>query len=364
MTFVAAAGLLPGILASRLIGRLCDSKYAKQALLSSIAFRISTTAGIILIHQYYIFLLLVAIRSILSSVAIPAISSLAAREIHENYLPGFYATLKVINSIAKIIAPTIGTISSAFTGEIPVLLASSALATIALAVLSLVRQENLRHQTIPQTPNKGKISNDEQMTTPKNRPELSTILFLGGIHSFYVFMVNNLVPIVLAQYGYNKSMLGILISSAGAANVISGLWSARANKISPVQATVGNIIRPASVQAVGFLAIGTVLMSDRRASYILLPTLFFFIGLAATRHAIALNVYLARTCCGAVGRATALLQAIQNAAIIIAPLTGSVILANFGGAALFFSSAIFAFVLYGAFQAIIVSQHGSKARWV
>jgi MFS transporter, DHA1 family, staphyloferrin B biosynthesis exporter len=67
---------------------------------------------------------------------------------------------------------------------------------------------------------------------------------------------------------------------------------------------------------------------------------FFAIGLASARFAIALNVRLAAHHAAAMGSASARLQACQNAMILVAPVLGASLLERGGGVLLFAAAAL------------------------
>jgi MFS family permease len=123
---------------------------------------------------------------------------------------------------------------------------------------------------------------------------------------------------------------------------------------------IGEVISPAMLQALGFGAIGLVLWLATRHADAILPLLFFAIGTASARYAIALNVYMATHYAAAIGRASATLQAWQQAMIFVAPLIGAFVLDALGTPALFAfatGSAALSFALFFAATA------GAGAGW-
>lgn len=97
MAIVSAAGLLPGILASRHVGRLCDRGNPKNLLQLSIALRVAITAVILFTGNFALFLACVGLRSVFSNVAIPAINVLAVRTVAGQDRPRFYAALNILH---------------------------------------------------------------------------------------------------------------------------------------------------------------------------------------------------------------------------------------------------------------------------
>ena len=97
---------------------------------------------------------------------------------------------------------------------------------------------------------------------------------------------------------------------------------------------------PALLQAAGFGLIGVVLWADTSNISLVLPVMFFVIGMFSARFAIALNVYMTAHYAPAIGAVSGTLQAWQSGMIFVAPMIGAVILDRLGGPALFWFAAI------------------------
>lgn len=323
MAIVGAAGLLPGILAGPALGRWCDRGDAKRLLLVSMALRVAATGGLLWGTAFPAFLALVALRSVAASVGPPAIQVLAVRQVAEGRRARFYALLNLLNNGAKILAPALGTVSSSLGGEAVALALSAGCSLLAALAFAGVPG--------------GRPAAAASSATPAARATgMAPLLWIGGAWAFSVFMANNLVPLVLQQAGQDQALLGILVSCSGAGNVLSGLWLARR----PPGWTGRNreTVVPALLQAAGFGLVAAVLAAGPVA--VALPALFFAIGLASARFAIALNVRLAAHHAAAMGAASARLQAWQNTMILVAPLLGALLLERWGGALLFAAAAL------------------------
>jgi len=312
MAVVSAAGLLPGMLAAPAIGRLCDRRSPKNLLLLSIAGRATITAGIIASHDYAVFLSLICLRSACTAVAPPAINALAIRAIAPTGLAHFYSLLNVLNSSAKIVAPTIGTISASLASETFALAVSVLFSAAALVAFTFVQCSEPARMASAATSAAG-------VDTPPTRPSFVPLLWLAGTYAFFVFMVNNLFPLVLQQAGFDKSALGILVSCSGAGNVLSGLWLARRSAAGAVAGASSAVLRPALLQAASFALIGSVLRIGIGNDMLVLPGLFFLTGMLSARYAIAFNIYLSTHYARAIGAASGLVQAWQNGLIFAAP---------------------------------------------
>ncbi len=334
MAAVSAAGLLPGILAGPALGRWCDRGDTRQILQGSIALRLLATGAILFCQDYLLFVLLVGLRSVFASVAAPAINVLALRVTGLDERPRFYALLNVINNSAKVLAPALGTVSSSLASEALALMLSaacSAAALLAFAGVRVVAAVPPADAAAPGSP-----------TPPAavaSAASLLPLLWVAATCAFFVFMVNNLVPLVLQRAGFDKSLLGVLVSSSGAGNILSGLWLARRAAASAVtSSTAGRLagmLVPALCQAAGFAAIALLLWQQPAQPALLLPLTFFAIGIFSARLAIAMNVYVATHHAARMGQVWGLVGSWQSAMILLAPLLGAVVLGRWGPSALF-----------------------------
>jgi MFS transporter, DHA1 family, staphyloferrin B biosynthesis exporter len=340
MGAVSAAALLPGILLARRIGRLCDSQNPRTILQWSIVGRLAMTCAIIFSGDYYAFLALICLRSIFTSVAPSAINVLAVRSIDESSQPRFYAALNILNNAAKVVAPSIGTVASSISGESFALMLSAACSMGALVFFS-----QLSVSPMPEV----SLAASNGTDVPAVAPKFTAFIFVTAIYAFFVFMVNNLVPLALQQSGFDKSLLGLLISCSGAGNILSGLWLAKRASAVDAHVSLTKLTLPAALQAVGFLCIGLILAELESASHILLPLGFFVIGTFSARYAITCNIFMTKHYSSNIGAASSTLQGWQNAMILIAPVVGAVILEHTGPSTLFISAAVIGLTAYATF---------------
>ncbi|STR44773.1 MFS transporter [Iodobacter fluviatilis] len=345
MAVVSAAMLLPGILLAPVIGRICDQRDPKQILLLSIIFRVLCTAGVLLLQNFGAFLILISLRSIFASVAPPAINVMAIRSLNQTALPKFYSVLNILNSAAKIIAPALGTISSSLSSEAFALIMSAVFSSASFAAFSMVRTQSVSRQ-------------DEQRHSTTKETSITTMmpfLWIAGSYAFFVFMVNNLVPVALERSGFDKSLLGILISCSGAGNILSGIWLAKKSATgisSSLSGRPSETLTPALLQALGFAVIALLLWSEINHKAYILPVVFFFIGTVSARYAIALNIHMSTHHGHSIGAASGALQSAQNIMILLAPMLGAIVLDKAGAAGLFATAAATAFLLYALFIAM------------
>ena len=295
------------------------------------------TAAIVFSTNFYLFLVLVAIRSIFTSVAPPAINVLAVRTIEQDERPRFYSALNVINNSAKVIAPAIGTVVSSLSSEVFALLLSGLCSLLALLFIGRLA---VQPTTARSMPNQAKSSLIDQ-------PNFLPFVYVATSYAFFVFMVNNLVPLALQQSGFDKALLGILISCSGAGNILTGVWLAKGSKEATITPQLISVALPASLQAIGFGCISVVLALAPNLHQVLLPICFFIIGTLSARFAIQCNVYMSAHFISNIGSVSAAVQGFQNAMILIAPMVGAVVLENAGASNLFLFAAALGLASYG-----------------
>jgi MFS family permease len=324
MALVSAAGLLPGMVAGPAVGRWCDRGPTQRLLMGSIAGRLLATGAILACHDFVAFLALVGLRSLFTTVAPPAINVLAMRSVAAEERPRFFSLLNVINNSAKVLAPALGTVSASMASEAWALGLSLLFSAAALVVFAGLRAVDDAPAAAPAAG-----------SAEAERATLWPLLWLTATCAFFVFMVNNLVPLVLQRAAVDKAWLGLLVSSSGAGNIVSGLWLARRAKTHPLRGVLGEMGRPALAQALGFGALGLLLAGRPPAVEWLMCALFFAIGTASARYAIAMSVFVSTRHAAAVGTTWGAIQAGQNTMILLAPLLGALVFERWGAAALF-----------------------------
>ena len=349
MAAVSAAGLLPGIVAGPALGRWCDKGSlgdTRRILQGSIALRLLATGAILFCHDYLLFVLLVGLRSVFASVAAPAINVLALRVTAPDERPRFYAVLNVINNSAKVLAPALGTVSSSLASEALALMLSAACSAAALIAFAGVRGAAAAPPVADAAPHAS------PPPPAVSAASLLPLLWVAATCAFFVFMVNNLVPLVLQRSGFDKSLLGVLVSCSGAGNILSGLWLAR--RAASGRAAAGRLAEmlvPALCQAAGFAVIALLLWQQPAGLALqlplILPLMFFTIGIFSARLAVAMNVHVATHHAARVGQVWGLVGSWQSSMILVAPLLGAVVLDQWGPAALFAFAAASAGVSLG-----------------
>ncbi len=332
MAWVSAAGLLPGILMGPWVGRCCDGQHTQAWLLSSIAGRMAATAALLLNQDFALFLALISLRSVFASVAPPAINVLAVRLVALPNRPQFFSVLNVLNNSAKVLAPGIGTVSSSISGEALALAASLLFSATSWVVFAMLRAGGDATAAAPTAATSPAATTAEVDTTSTR---LLPLLWVAATCAFFIFMTNNLVPLLLKDAGFDKALLGLLVGASGAGNIVSGLWLARRGATTALRGALPELMWPATAQALGFGAIGLVLWLSPKGAAGLLCAIFFLIGMCSARYAIALSVFVATHHASAPGRIWGVLGSWQNTMILLAPMVGAWVLGSWGAGALF-----------------------------
>lgn len=318
MALISAAGLLPGIVLSKTIGRLVEKRSPVLIVRASLVLRVISTIFIIYSNNLILFTAAIALRSIFSSCTLPAINSLANTNVSSDDRSAYFSTLSLINGLCKIIAPVLGGMLSELGSPYVPLVISSALGLMAIPFFSRAMSTA--------------SSNADSMAM--ETPELHSgstsegVIFFACLAIFFsfVFMVNNLLPLILKILNYDPSMLGVLVGAAGTGNVLMSFYLLKRSSAPAGQATIQSMIFPAIGTAFCFMLIGVLIGKEGSINNLLLIISFLAIGLFSATFSIATNHVLFKIFSARIGSATANLQAVQNIAILLSPLVGAFIL--------------------------------------
>jgi MFS family permease len=350
MALLSASLVLPGMLASRWLGRCCDRGWAGPGWLASLLGRSALTMGLIaLIAQpsWAWLLALAAGRSVLGAMTAPAVQVLAVQVLAARLTPAdtrnaFYAQLSMVGSAAKVLAPLLGAGLASRLGEATALWASVACALAAAValwpVLPALRQRPGRAGEGAKSATPAPAS--EQSAPPTLR-SLLPLLSLAAGYAAAAFMAGNLLPLVLQRQGLDKALLGSLVASGGLGNLLAGLLIARSGLAARLRGRQREVLVPMLAQMGCFGLFALVLLATPPAQWVWwLPAAFFCSGLCSASFAIALNICMSRQHGRCLGQATAAMQAAQQLMVLLAPLAGAWVLDRHGGAALFAAAAL------------------------
>jgi MFS family permease len=199
-------------------------------------------------------------------------------------------------------------------------------------------------------PNKlEKITPKPELENISNIPsKTKSILFFSCVfcYFFFVFMLNNQLPLILKMLNFNSALLGTLISCSGCGNVLSGSFSALCGKKYPMKGNLYELVLPGLLTALGFGVVALALYFIKIHTVLILCLIFFIIGIASARFSIATNVFTIKKFEHNIGVVSSQIQAVQNTAILFAPLLGAYILSNYTPKVLFLFASIVGIILF------------------
>jgi hypothetical protein len=165
------------------------------------------------------------------------------------------------------------------------------------------------------------------------------------VYAAMVFALNNQLPVLLREAGFDKALLGLLVSCSGAGGVVAAAMlsrlGARVDRAPPMAVTTAAVL----ASAVCFIALGAAFTLARPAAEVLAGLLFFATGAFATLEAIRANTVVVQGFAGQVGAVSARLAAWQSAAMLLAPWGTAALLPHLSVPALFALDGGLAFVL-------------------
>ncbi|KVE30554.1 hypothetical protein WS67_02835, partial [Burkholderia singularis] len=273
MAVVSAMLVVPGMLAGRVVGRWLDRANPAPILLIALVLRASATVMLLAGLPFVLFCAFLAARSLVATAVEPANNVIVSRIVPKDDVTRYFGTLGLLRNVSKIIAPTIGTaIASAF-GErasvgLSVLLTGGALVSFGIA---LRRNEGWIGGPSAVGEDVKKTSAGQPVKVSEidraKRPLLTQLLWTATTYAFMVFLINNQLPVMLSKAGFDKALLGVLVSCSGAGGILTAAYLAQTKRKmtgDPMRATVVSVISIAAC----FVTLGGVFaLPSALASY-------------------------------------------------------------------------------------------------
>jgi len=324
MASISAILLIPSMLAGPAIGRWLDRAHPAPILLCALVLRASATMLLLAGFPLPFFCALLAVRSLVAVPVEPANNVIVSRTVSKDDVPRYFGTLGLLRNASKIVAPTIGTAIASVFGERVSIGLSVALTAGALVSLTVALRRDGRwmggpieraqpHAKVGKDP-----SNPAAAAGHSKRPLLQQLLWTVTTYAFMVFLINNQLPVMLSGAGFDKALLGVLVSCSGAGGILTATYLSRKRQHGtgdPMRATVVSVM----AIAVCFVALGgTFLVAGTAAPY-LAGALFFLTGMFSSVEAIRANVVVVQQFPEAVGAVTAKVGSFQSAAMLVAP---------------------------------------------
>ncbi|PKY10305.1 hypothetical protein B1757_10260 [Acidithiobacillus marinus] len=327
MAFVSALILGPSVFLGPRLGRLVDAENNPSwMLILSLVLRGSTTALLLLMPSFPLFCLIVFFRSVMALPEYPASNALAAQIIPPTDVSRYFGLLGLLRSASKIGAPTLGVVLASIYGVALAIQISIGMTLVAAVTIIFAFYKKLYSNTNEYVENHNdqnikELKSDNNISTSKNIFLLKKLLWTVTTYSFMVFFINNQLPVLLRNAGFNMILLGVLVSSSGAGGIFAASYLSRRRRskqsdtMNPMRATI------VSVNAIAFcfVALGGAFMLPLSIAPYVATILFFCTGIFSTTEAIRANVVVVQGFPKNAGEITAKLSAFRNFAMLIAP---------------------------------------------
>lgn len=326
MALISAAFLVPGIVLAPRVGRWIDRGRADAILLSSLVLRCIATASLLLVPAAPVFCLIVAVRSALTIPTEPASNVLVTRLVSRADVPGYFGMLGVFRNLSKIVAPTIGAAVASQFGEARCFYLSIALTLLGAGFIFVgLRRASLRDRSDEATV----AAEGGAAPAPvagKSAALLRQLIWTVTLFVFMVFLINNQLPVLLRNAGFDKALLGVLVSCSGAGGILAAAYMTRGNAAmgatDPMRATIVAVLATAAC----FLALGLAFTLPAETAAYVAGALFFCTGMFGAIEAIRSNTVIVQHFPTRVGAVSAKLLAYQSAAMLAAPWVAAAII--------------------------------------
>jgi predicted MFS family arabinose efflux permease len=316
LVILSAALLVPPILLTRTISQVCSRYASTRVLVVALTLTLGTTAALLWVGNFVAFLLIVALKSAALGFTDPSETLYVTTCVDEAQQSRAFRLLSLAQSVAKICAPAAGSIVGAWAGDNHTMLASIVLIAAAIILMLASASNGKAASSVLAAP-------DEQAVqrAPFSGP-IVPLLLCVGIYFALAAAVNNQFPLMLKNHGFDKSVLGIVVSCSALGGVLGSLLPMGRNA---QQAGLGALLAPAFVTCAVFIAIGGIFRMPLHPAGLMLAIAFFATGLVGARFRVESRLFIARRLADQVAGASAALQSAGMFMQFIAPCFGAVL---------------------------------------
>jgi predicted MFS family arabinose efflux permease len=316
LVILSAALLVPPILLTRTISQVCSRYASTRVLVVALTLTLGTTAALLWVGNFVAFLLIVALKSAALGFTDPSETLYVTTCVDEAQQSRAFRLLSLAQSVAKICAPAAGGIVGAWAGDNHTMLASIVLIAAAIILMLASASNGKAASSVLAAP-------DEQAVqrAPFSGP-IVPLLLCVGIYFALAAAVNNQFPLMLNNHGFDKSVLGIVVSCSALGGVLGSLLPMGRNA---QQAGLGALLAPAFVTCAVFIAIGGIFRMPLHPAGLMLAIAFFATGLVGARFRVESRLFIARRLADQVAGASAALQSAGMFMQFIAPCFGAVL---------------------------------------
>lgn len=313
LVILSAALLVPPILLTRIISHVCSRYASTRVIVAALALTLFTTAALLWVGSFAAFLMVVALKSAALGFTDPAETRYVTTRVEEAQQSRAFRLLSLAQSMAKICAPAAGGIVAAWAGDNHTVLVS--LVFIAAAIVLMVASA-ARIQEAPEP------ATEDPTPRPAFTGAIVPLLLCVGISFALGAAVNNQFPLMLRNQGFDKSVLGIVVSCSALGGMLGSLLPmGRAAQ----RANLGALLLPAFVTSCAFVAIGGIFRLPLRPGEFLLAIAFFLTGIVGARFRIECRLFIARRLADQVASASAALQSTGMLMQFVAPCFGALL---------------------------------------
>ena len=214
VALVTVAMLLPQAAFGKQLAKIVQTYRAQHLFVVSTIIRIICTISLVWIDSFALLLLVLLIRAFCLGLMQPIIAS-QAKELAQSEGGRFASILNLINTVSKVVAPSIGGVISVLYNEKAVFILSALLALLALCILILKPLKESANNTSSSTSTKTiSISNKAFLFS-----FACVVLFISGISAMYT----GLIPYAFNFYSVPKLTLSIALSASAMAGIIFNL---------------------------------------------------------------------------------------------------------------------------------------------
>ena len=316
LVILSAALLVPPILLTRIISQVCGRYASTRVLVGALAITLGTTAALLWVDHFVAFLLVVALKSAALGFTDPSETVYVTTSVDEAQQSRAFRLLSLAQSMAKICAPAAGGIVGVWAGDNRTMLVS--IVFIAAAVVMMLLATPAAKTVLPVA------AAPEGQAAPRARltGAILPLLLCVGIYFALAAAVNNQFPLMLRNQGFDKSVLGIVVSCAALGGMLGSLLPMGRNA---ERAGLGALLAPALVSCAVFVAIGGIFRLPLRPAECLLALAFFATGLMGARFRVECRLFIARRLADQVASASAALQSAGMFVQFIAPCVGAIL---------------------------------------
>ena len=316
LVILSGAFLVPPILLTRTISRVCSRYASTQVLIVALTLTLGTTTALLWVGNFGVFLLVVALKSAALGFTGPSETVYVTTRVDEAQQSRAFRLLSLTQSVAKICAPAAGGIVGAWAGDSHTMLASIVLIAAAIALMLASAWNGKAASTA--------LEIRDQQAAPRARftGPIVPLLLCVGIYFALAAAVNNQFPLMLKNHGFDKSLLGIVVSCSALGGVLGSLLpmgrTAR-------QARLGALLAPALATCAVFIGIGGIFRLPLHPAALMLAIAFFATGLVGARFKVECRLFIASRLADQVAGASTAVQSAGMLMQFIAPSFGAVL---------------------------------------